>query len=186
MRRPRKGHQLHGFTLLELLIVIAILAVLMGLLLPAVQKAREAAARTRSMNHLRQIDLATMGYADEHAEQLPPLTDVAANSSCGLGVKSLFYHLLPYVEQDNLFHRFNPYRPSSYYDPSTSAPGLGSFAVKTFLSPADASAPSGAQVNVEIEIVPAPPAPYQADFQRAMPRAATPPTAWFSAAIMPP
>ena len=165
MRRPPHQQQVHGFTLLELLVVIAILAVLVGLLLPAVQKSREAAARAQSMNHLRQIDLAMMGYANDHAELLPPLTDFAPGIARGLGVKSLFYHLLPYVEQENLYHCFDPSRPNSYYDPSTVHPGLGSVSLKTFLSPADASAPLGATVNVSVRVVPAPPAPYQADFQ---------------------
>ena len=67
MRHPK------AFTIVELLIVVAVIAILMSLLLPAVQAARESARRMTCTNNLRQITLGVLQYADEHQEKLPPL-----------------------------------------------------------------------------------------------------------------
>jgi prepilin-type N-terminal cleavage/methylation domain-containing protein/prepilin-type processing-associated H-X9-DG protein len=96
MRRKRQ----HGFTLIELLVVIAIIAVLIGLLLPAVQKVREAAARIKCQNHLKQIALANMNYESSYGLFLP---GVGKNGCCW---GTWMIPVLPYMEQDALFRRY--------------------------------------------------------------------------------
>jgi prepilin-type N-terminal cleavage/methylation domain-containing protein len=91
-----RRHSQAAFTLIELLVVIAIIAILIGLLLPAVQKVREAAARAKCQNNLKQLGIAVHNYHDNY-QKFP-------NMDPQSGVKlDLFVLLLPYVEQEALY-----------------------------------------------------------------------------------
>jgi prepilin-type N-terminal cleavage/methylation domain-containing protein len=116
-----------GFTLIELLVVIAIIAILIGLLLPAIQKVRMAAGRTRSVNNLKQMVLAMHSLVSATSAPLPPAMGIYP----GVSVKaSAFYHILNHIEQDNIYRTYQA-------NPDQGVPDATP--IKTFIAPLDPS-----------------------------------------------
>jgi prepilin-type N-terminal cleavage/methylation domain-containing protein len=140
-RRVRRGA---GFTLIELLVVIAIIAILIGLLLPAVQKVRAAAARTQSMNNVKQIMLANHSFHDANGI-VPPMSAVLVNGS-GQPVSGYVW-ILPYIEQDPVYQLTIanggawPSTPPNTQAGRTAGTGASAKKIKTYLSPRDPSNP---------------------------------------------
>ena len=144
---PSSRRSRSGFTLIELLVVIAIIAILIGLLLPAVQKVREAAARTQCSNNLKQLGLAVHNYASAYNDKLPkgytflpvgsppvPAGAVPANDNGGA---NMLVALFPFVEQDNLFRQVQTV--GNTWGTSSTPVNYYQQVVKTFICPSDGS-----------------------------------------------
>jgi type II secretory pathway pseudopilin PulG len=87
---------------MELLVVIAIIAILIALLVPAVQKVRAAAQRAQTLDHLRQLGLAAH-HSNDSYKKLPPMLGWFPAEGPGNGYGNTFFHWLPFLEQNNLY-----------------------------------------------------------------------------------
>jgi prepilin-type N-terminal cleavage/methylation domain-containing protein len=134
-----------GFGMIELLVVLAIIAILLALLLPAVQKVREAAARTQCVNNLKQLGLAVHNF-ESTFKRMPPLYGGSNGTTVVNSLKfpkiwgSTQVFLLPYIEQDNLYKKMAVGSPADF-DPNLN--GALNNPVLTYVCPADPSMTDG-------------------------------------------
>ena len=143
--RPNTRHRRAGFTLVELLVVIAVIGVLIALLLPAVQSAREAARRCSCRNNLRQIGLATMNFHDTTGHLPPPKMGDAGTTPLG----STLVLLLPFLEEGTRFAQYDQTKP--IHDPHNAPITTGT--VDVYLCPS-MRLPEGSPANGDLPLGP--------------------------------
>jgi len=149
-----------GFSLLKLIVVIAIIAILIGLLLPAVQKVREAANRARSLNNIRQIGIGILNFESNY-QKFPAVCDFGPGTPSGHGVQSLHFQILPYVEGGSIYQMFDPTDPARTY--AGKDKGAAGQIFRLYTSPADFTALEGTTTSVEV-LAPGAVSPYSEKF----------------------
>jgi len=142
---PKRTHRWParaGFTLVELLVVIAIIGILVSLTLPAVQKAREAAARTQCQNNLKQIGLALHNFMDKNS-RFPTsgegvIVTGASAGTTGFDTHSMFTHILPFVEHGDIYNMMDLSQP---YNGSAANIAAAKNVISQYICPSNAIRP---------------------------------------------
>ncbi len=150
MARHSRPDTRTGFTLIELIVVIGVITVLIGVLLPAVQKVRDASARLSCTNNLKQLGLALQQYHNDNGSL--PMGHRSLRNPAGLAYSGWTLSILPYLEQGSLYQNsLTAYRTNPLPFHTLSHPGL-STPVRLFACPADfrVPGPQVAQLSKEL------------------------------------